>query len=364
MTDISKDISIEQLRDELKKADCEIVRLLNERAALSIKIGRIKDARGLAVYDAAQEAKIFEYLKEINGGNLPDEFLKVIFREIISASRALQKPVAVACLGPEASFCHLAAQSHFGKSTCLVPLSTVFNVFEAVEKENVQWGVVPVENSLEGSVNLTLDRLIATPLKICAEIYLKISHCLLSSEDRMDDITRVYSHPQALAQCQGWLRRHLSGSSLIDVESTAAAARIVQKEAGSAAVGSSLAATTYHLNILSEGIEDHPSNTTRFLVIGKGQSAPSGRDKMSILFGTPHNPGSLHHALKPFAERGINMMKIESYPVKERLWEYLFFVDFKGHLAEEKIRGCMEDLKEATTFLKILGSYPEGGAAL
>ena len=354
------EITIEHLRDELKKTDREIVKCLNERAALSIKIGEIKNERGLNVYDAAQEAKIFECLKEINGENLPDEFLKAIFREILSASRALQKPIAVACFGLEASFCHLAAQSHFGKSTHFVPLPTIFEVFEAVEKGNVQWGVVPVENSLEGSVNLTLDRLIATPLKICAEIYLKISHCLLSSGDQMDDITRVYSHPQALAQCQGWLRRHLPQIRLIEVESTAAAAKIVQQEAASAAIGSRLAATTYHLNILSEGIEDHSSNTTRFLVIGKGLSAPTGRDKMSILFGTPHNPGSLHHALKPFAERGINMMKIESYPVKERLWEYLFFVDFKGHREEDGTKGCMEDLKEATTFLKILGSYPEG----
>lgn len=353
------EMTLEHLRGELKKTDREIVRLLNERAALSIKVGKIKESRSLDVYDAAQEAKIYEYLKEINGKDLPQTFLKMIFGEIIAVSRALQKPVAVSCLGPEASFCHLAAQSHFGKSTSYVPETSVFSVFEAVERENVQWGVVPVENSLEGSVNLALDRLIVTPLKICAEIYLRISHCLLSSDDRMDDITLVYSHPQALAQCQGWLRRHLPGRRLIEVESTAAAAQTVQKERGSAAIGSRLAATTYHLNILSEGIEDHPSNTTRFLVMGKAHSGPTGRDKMSILFGTPHNPGALYHALKPFAERRINLMKIESYPVKERLWEYLFFVDFKGHEEEKDIKECMEDLREATTFLKILGSYPE-----
>jgi chorismate mutase/prephenate dehydratase len=351
------EMTLEHLRGELKKTDREIVRLLNERAALSIKVGRIKESRGLDVYDASQEAKIYEYLKEINGGDLPQTFLKIIFGEILSASRALQKTLAVACLGPEASFCHLAAQSHFGKSTRYVPEASIFSVFEAVERENVQRGVVPVENSLEGSVNLTLDRLIVTPLKICAEIYLRISHCLLSSDDRMDDVTRVYS----LAQCQGWLRRHLSGRRLIEVESTAAAAQMVQKEAGSAAIGSRLAATTYHLNILSEGIEDHSSNTTRFLVMGKAHSGPTGRDKMSILFGTPHTPGALYHALKPFAERQINLMKIESYPVKERLWEYLIFVDFKGHEEEKEIKGCMEDLRGATTFLKILGSYPEAG---
>ena len=356
--------SLEQLRDELRRTDCEIVKILNERAELSIEIGKIKEDNGIGVYDAAQEAKIFEHLREINDGPLKEEFLKAIFREIISASRALQKPVSVAYFGLEASFCHLAARSHFGESTLFASQATIFNVFDAVEKERVQWGVVPVENSLEGSVNLTLDRLIATPLKICAEIYLKISHCLLASSDRVDEIERVYSHPQALAQCQGWLRVHLPRCRLIEVESTAAAAQIVRKEGGSAAIGSRLAATTYDLQTLAEGIEDHPSNTTRFLVLGKSQSRTTGKDKTSILFGTPHTPGALYHALAPFVERQINLMKIESYPVKERLWEYLFFVDFRGHVDQAEIRGCMEDLKKVTTFLKLLGSFPESEVSM
>jgi chorismate mutase/prephenate dehydratase len=352
--------SLSQLRDELKRLDHKIVKFLNQRAALSIEVGKMKESRGLDVYDAAQEAKIIDYLCEINDGPLPEVFLKAIYREIISTSRTLQKPVSVACLGPEASFCHLAAQSHFGESTHLVPMASVFNVFETVEKQKIQWGVVPVENSLEGSVNLTLDRLILTSLQICAEIYLRISHCLLSSSDRMDNIKRVYSHPQALAQCQGWLRHYMPQSSLIEVESTAAAAKMVQKDSDHAAIGSCLAATTYNLNILAANIEDHPSNTTRFLVVGKGHGGMTGRDKTSILFGTPHHPGALYHALKPFAERKINLMKIESYPVKERLWEYLFFVDFSGHIGDEEIAECMEELKKETTSLKILGSYPRG----
>ena len=355
--------SLEQLRDELKKTDREIVRLLNERAEISVKIGRIKAERGLDVYDASQEAKIFEYLKDINGGVLPEKYLKTIFGEIISASRALQKPVTVTFLGPEATFSHLAAQSHFGASTSFIPQTTIFNVFDEVERGRVQWGVMPVENSLEGSINLTLDRLLSTLMKIRAEIFLKISHCLLSTSAQKDDITRVYSIPQVLAQCQGWLRANLPRCVLIETESTAAAARIVQKESNGAAIGSRLAATTYGLNILSEGIEDNPSNTTRFLVIGEGESTMTGRDKTSILFGTPHTPGALYHALEPFTRRQINLMKIESYPVKERLWEYLFFVDCAGHVKDEEIRSCMEDLKEKTTFLKILGSYPRGEEA-
>jgi len=355
--------SLVQLRDALKEKDHEIVRLLNERAEISVKIGKIKAERGLDVYDASQEAKIFEHLKDMNSGVLPEKYLKTIFREIISASRALQKPITVTFLGPEATFSHLAAQSHFGASTCFIPQTTIFNVFDEVERGRIQWGVVPVENSLEGSINLTLDRLLSTRMKIHAEIFLRISHCLLSNEKKMDNITKVYSIPQVLAQCQGWLRTNLPRCVLIETESTAAAARLVQKESNCAAIGSRLAATTYGLNMISEGIEDNPSNTTRFLVIGEGESTVTGRDKTSILFGTPHTPGALYHALEPFNQRQINLMKIESYPVKERLWEYLFFVDFAGHVKDEEIKRCMDDLKKKTTFLNILGSYPRGEEA-
>ena len=352
--------SLDCIRDELKKIDRDLVKLLNQRAEMSIQIGKIKEEQGLDIYDAAQEAKIFESLAKENGASLPEKYLRAIFAEIISSSRAMQKPLSVAFLGPEATFSHLAAQSYFGTSTNFVPQTTIYNVFDEVEKGKIPYGVVPVENSLEGSINLTLDRLISTSLSIRAEIFLRISHCLLSKKDRMDGIKRVHSIPQVLAQCQGWLRANLPQCALVETESTAAAARMVQKDPDGAAIGSRLASTTYGLNLLAEGIEDHTSNTTRFLVIGQGQGRPTGRDKMSILFGTPHNPGALYHALKPFAKRQINMMKIESYPVKERLWEYLFFVDFRGHIEEEETIGCMEDLKKATTFLKVLGSYPEG----
>jgi len=355
-----KEATLGNLRDELKKADREIIKFLHKRTKLSIEIGKIKDRLGMEVYDAAQEAKIFEHLAKVNGDTLPEKYMKAIFREIISASRAMQKPLTVAFLGPEATFSHLAAQSYFGTSTSFIPQTTIYNVFDEVEKGKIQCGVVPVENSLEGSINLTLDRLISTSLSIRAEIFLRISHCLLSKSRQMDKIKRVYSIPTVLAQCQGWLRTNLPHCVLVEAASTAAAARIVQNDSDSAAIGSRLAAVTYGLNMLSESIEDHTSNTTRFLVIGQGQNKTTGRDKMSILFGTPHHPGALYHALKPFAKRQINLMKIESYPVKERLWEYLFFVDFRGHMDEDETIGCINDLKKVTTFLKVLGSYPEG----
>jgi chorismate mutase/prephenate dehydratase len=351
---------LKNLRSELKKIDERVICLLNERAEISIEIGKIKNEHGLNIYDPAQEAMVYEYLERKNGGPLPAKALKAIFREIMSASRELQNNITVAYFGPEASFTHLAALSHFGTSTRFYPQANVFRVFDEVERGRVQWGVVPVENSLEGSVNLTLDRLILTPLKIRAEIFLKISHCLLSKGERLEAISKVYSHPQAFAQCQAWLRANLPHGSLIEMESTASAAQAVLGEKRSAAIASRLAASTYGLNILSEGIEDNPSNTTRFLVVGEGNTAITGKDKMSMLFATPHAPGALYRALAPFAQRNINLVKIESYPVKEKPWDYLFFVDVSGHQEESKIQECLKKLQQKTTFLKVLGSYPRG----
>lgn len=351
---------LEELRNEIKHADQELVRLLNRRAVIAKEIGRIKAELGREVYDPSQESKIYSRLAEMSQGELPLKALQAIYREIISASRVLQSPVTVAYFGLEASFTHLAAQSHFGSSSHYFPQASLARVFEEVEKEKVKWGVVPVENSLEGSVNLTLDRLITTPLHIRAEIFLRITHCLLTTHERLEDIREVSSHSQALAQCQGWLRAQLPRAALLEVESTTAAAQRVLKEKRGAAICSKAAAVLYGLNVLAEGIEDQSLNTTRFLVIGEGEGQPTGRDKTSLLFATPDTPGALHQALQSFADRGVNMMKIESHPVKERLWEYLFFVDVAGHVMDEEMKLCLEDLRRKTSFLKILGSYPRG----
>ena len=354
---------LESLRQSMKDKDSEIIRLLNERALISIKIGEAKGQEGIQVYDPAREAKVYKYLQELSSGPLPQDAVQAIFREIISASRDLQKPTTVAFLGPEASFSHLASRLHFGESSSFLPQSGIARVFDEVEKGSVDWGVVPVENSLEGSVNVTLDRLILTPLKIRAEIYLRISQSLISSAKSKKGIKNIYSHPQALAQCQSWLRTNLPNCTLGEMESTAAAVQIVRGKKTEAAIGSSLAAEFYGLNILAESIEDNPSNMTRFLVIGEGEGQSTGNDKTSLIFATPDSPGSLHRALSSFAGRRINLSKIESHPVKERLWEYLFFVDVIGHVNDKEIKRCLEELKEKTTYLKILGSYPkaEGG---
>lgn len=358
------DETLQGFREKIERTDREIVRLLNERAAVSIAIGKAKRAEGREVYDPSRESMVFRHLEALNDGILSEAALRGIFREILSASRFLQTPTTVAFLGPEASFSHQAALAHFGGGIAAIPTATIPEVFDEVERGKQRWGIVPVENSAEGSVKTTLDKLISTPLTIRAEVYLRVRHCLLAGGDDMDALRKVYSHPQALAQCQVWLRTHLPGVPLIEVESTAGAARRVREDKRGAAIASILAAEVYGLNILAEGIEDNPANTTRFLVIGpkpgKAGGGISGRDKTSILFGTPHVPGALQRALSPIAEAGLNLMRIESFPMRDRMWEYLFFADFAGHIEEEKTRKCLHELESQTAFLKILGSYPRG----
>jgi chorismate mutase/prephenate dehydratase len=355
---------LEDLRKNMKEKDRDIIRLLNERAQISVQIGKVKGEGGMDVYDPAQEARVHGYLRELNSGPLPREAVTSIFREVISASRSLQKPTTVAFFGAEASFTHLAARLHFGDSSHYFPQPRIDRVFDEVEKSSVDWGVVPVENSLEGSVNVTLDRLIATSLKIRAEIFLRISQCLISSAKSMKDIKKICSHPQPLAQCQVWLKTNLPNCILGEAESTTTAVQMVRGKKNEAAIGSSLAAQIYGLNTLAEGIEDNSSNMTRFLVIGRGESAATGNDKTSLIFATPHSPGSLHNALASFARRKINLAKIESHPVKDKLWEYSFFVDMIGHITDKQVKSCLEELKKKTTFLKILGSYPKSEGAL
>ncbi|MBA4396467.1 MAG: prephenate dehydratase [Syntrophus sp. (in: bacteria)] len=364
------DQSLDRLRAKVSAADRKIVKLLNARADLSRAIGRIKAEEGLEIYDPVQEAAVYDGLATANQGKLPEGALMAIYREILSASRALQSPVTAACLGPEASFSHLAARSHFGAGTAFLMQKTIYQVFDAVERGKAQWGVVPVENSLEGAVNLTLDRLIATPLRIRGEILLRIGYCLLSAGQDVARIRRVYSHPQALAQCQSWLRIHLPQAELIETQSTAAAAALMPGTPDGAAVGSRMAAEVYGLNVLEESIEDHASNTTRFLIMGTGTGRRTGADKTSLIFGTPDAPGALYRTLRPFAERGINLLKIASYPARDSgrglspSWEYLFFADVDGHEGDENISACLKDLEASTSFMKLLGAYPRGRAVL
>lgn len=355
-----KEKKLTELRKKLSSLDERIVSLLNERAKVAGQIGENKKKMGKEIYDPVQEAKVYERICAFNCGPLSNEALKEIYREIISAARALQSPITVSFLGPEASFSHLAALNHFGKSALYRPEGSIGDVFDAVEKEKTKWGVVPIENSIEGPVKPTLDHLITTPLSIRAEIFLRISHTLYSREGEVRKIKHIYSHPQALAQCQGWIKKNLPRAKLHEESSTSEAAVMAGKEKGAGAICTPLAAERNGLKKAAEGIEDHPMNTTRFLVMGYGSNAPSGRDKTSIIFGTPHVPGSLHRALTPFARMGINLTRIASYPIRERLWEYVFFVDFLGHEDEDPVRTCLSELKAIASFVKQLGSYPLG----
>ncbi len=355
---------LQQLRAGIEGMDREIVTLLEKRAAVSLEIGKAKKNTGVEVYDPFQEEIVYRNISEHSGGILPVNSLRSIFREIISSSRELQKPVVVAYLGPEASFSHQATLMHFGNGIDAVPKATIAAVFDAVERGENQWGIVPIENSAEGSVKATLDKLIATPLFIMAEVFLRIRQCLVSRQSEWSNIKRIYSHPQALAQCQEWLKKRMPGIPLVEVESTAEAARRLQEDMDGAAVASSIAGSRYGLGIVAEGIEDSPFNTTRFVVIGQkpGRQRKTAADpaKTSILFGTSHVPGALQRALAPFAEAQINLTRIESWPMRERLWEYLFFADFIGHVEEEKTQNCLGEVGRRAAFLKILGSYPRG----
>jgi len=353
--------SLEQLREDIRELDGDILRLLNERAARSVKIGQVKRSTGVDVYSPAQESRVFDFLSRHNTGPLNDAAVRDIFREIFSSSRALQGSLTVSYLGPEASFSHLAALAHFGHRVELVPAGTIDQVFENVERGNIALGIVPVENSTEGSVGHTLRKLITTSLDIRAEVFLRISQCLLSHCSRKEDIKRVYSHPQAFAQCRNWLRENLPRAEQVETTSTSEAGERAHRDSeGGAAVGSRLSAAIHDLSILAEDIEDNPANTTRFLVVGKGKGERTGRDKTSILFGTPHVPGALFQALEIFARERINLLRIESHPLRDRMWEYLFFADFAGHREDEQVRKCLQDMEGRTTFLKILGSYPQG----
>lgn len=354
--------TLEELRLQLEEKDRELVRLLNERASLAELIGRVKEALSRKPYDPAQEAKVLRRIQEINKGPLPDHALKDIFREILSSCRAIQGPTRVAFLGPEGSFSHQAAICRFGRSAEFFALPTIKEVFFVAEKGQAHWAVVPVENSAEGSIKATLDGLVSTPLKVCGEVILRINHCLLSRSSSLGDIKRIYSHPQGLAQCMQWLREHLPGRELIEVSSTSQGALRATEDPQGAAVGSELAAELYNLAVVAKGIQDTPTNSTRFLVLGQGEPGPTGRDKTSVLFATRHIPGALCRSLVPLAEEQVNLLRLESYPMRDRPWEYLFFADLEGHAWVDPLNRAMARMQQTVTFFRTLGSYPQGEA--
>ncbi len=349
-------MTIRSLRKRIDRIDSLLLRLISSRARRAREIGlRKKPSAG--VYDPAREEEILERIHALNPGPLPDASLAAIWREVVSACRRMEAPLRVSYLGPEATFAHAAALARFGSSVVCVPAESVAGVFREVEKGNADYGVVPIENSLEGAVTYTLDMLIDSELTICSEIFLPVSHGLLSNSP-LASIRTIYSHPQVFGQCRRFLRERFPRAALVPSASTAQAAQAAAREKGAAALASPLAASVYRLKLLEERIEDSSANITRFLVIGAVPPRPGPANRTSLVFALPHRAGSLHDALTPFKKRAINLTKIESRPSKKKAWEYVFFVDLEGHASERRVKEALEELAGNVLFLKVLGSYP------
>ena len=351
---------IEEARKEIDRLDDEILRLLNERSRHVITIGKAKrEANPHALlHTAGREACIVERLIRHNAGPFPNQAIRPVYREIMSASLSLEGVQTVAYLGPPATFTHLAALGKFGESAQYVPVSGIKEVFDEVERERAIYGVVPIENSTEGVVNYTLDMFIDSNLMIYGEVMQEISHHLMSNSERIEDVEKIYSHSHALAQCRNWLKSNVSAVPMVEVSSTSRAAERCREEPRAAAIASELAAHLYGLHVLKSRIEDNVNNFTRFLVLCKHGSEPTGKDKTSIMLSVKNKAGALYDLLRPFASNGINMTKIESRPSRRKAWEDIFFVDFEGHTHEDRTRRTIEELKSRCLFLKILGSYP------
>lgn len=355
------DKELKKLRTQIDDLDSKIQSLINERVRRVLEIAKIKRRLGEenSFYRPEREAEVLRKVMARNQGPLADEEIARLFREIMAACLALQAPLNIAFLGPEGTFTQAAALKHFGHSATTVPLGTIDEVFREVEAENADFGVVPVENSTEGVVSHTLDTFLNSSLKICGEVQFRIHHHLLGKGDRTTDARKVISHQQSLAQCREWLNANLPGVEIESVSSNAEAARRVANDPAAAAIAGDLAAEIYGLNILAKNIEDDPNNTTRFLVIGKLDTTPSGKDKTSLMVASKNRPGALFKLLQPFAKHGISMSHIESRPSRTGLWEYVFFIDIEGHVQDHDVGEAISALEEEAAFLKLLGSYPK-----
>ena len=351
--------NLQNLRMRIDRLDRALLRLLNERGGLVQSIGALKQKNGQPVFAPGREQDLLRRLKRENRGPLSGEAIDHVFREVVHACRNLQKKMTVAYFGPEASFTHAAALKSFGRSARYVPARTISEVFAEVDKSRADFGVVPIENSTGGGVYHTLDMFIESSLSICAELELPVHHYLLGRSTKgFDGIKTLYSHYQALAQCRDWVDSHLPQARVVESTSTAEAARQASRTARSAAIASRLAAEQYGLNVLASRIEDAAQNFTRFLVIGRAEPQPTGRDKTSIMFSIKDREGALFDTLLPFKKYKLNMTKIESRPTRQRAWEYIFFLDFLGHRLEPRVQKALRMLDHSCVFMKILGSYP------
>jgi len=355
-------VDLEAVRARIDATDEQIQRLIAERARLAQQVGISKAQSGRAVdyYRPEREAQVLRAARKRNQGPLADEEVLRLFREIMSACLAQQEPLKVAFLGPEGTFTQTALLTHFGHSVRALPLNSIDEVFHEVEAGSADFGVVPIENSTEGTVNHTLDRFLSSPLKICGEVELRIRQHLMGRMEALARVQRVCSHPQSLAQCRGWLAEHLPEVEQVDVASNAEGARRARDEAGTAAIAGDTAAEVYGLKILAAQIEDRADNTTRFLVLGRKLFAASGEDRTTLLVSVGHTdaPGALYRLLEPLARHKVSLTRIESRPSRRRKWDYVFFIDLEGHAEDPRVAKALAALKRRASLFRVLGSYP------
>jgi len=351
------------LRDQIDGLDRQIIELLNLRAKVVVEVGQVKRGAGSPIYVPDRERRVLEQLRGYNTGPLPHKCIEAIWRELMSGSFALERPLRIGYLGPPGSFSHQAARTKFGASVEYDNLAAIPMIFDAVARGDLDYGLVPIENSTEGSVAVTLDALGDSSVRICAEIQIAIHHNLLANCDP-PDIRKVYSHPQGLAQCRGWLSTQFPRVEQIAASSTSRAAELAAAEPGAAAVSSSLAAKLHNVHMQFENIEDNPNNTTRFLVLGKQTTAPTGDDKTAIMFTTEHKAGALTEVLNVFRDFGLNLTHIDKRPSQRVNWEYSFFVDLLAHRDEQNFQDAVEEAKQHCRELTILGSFPRAGEVI
>jgi len=350
--------NLKKTRQEIDEIDKKLLQLLNMRAEKVKKISDLKKEKKLPSFDPSRERKIVSKLIRKNTGPLKAEDIEAIMDFIFKIYRSMFRPIKVAYFGPEGTFTQQAALKQFGQKAEYIPCRTIDSVFREVEQGRAEYGVVPVENSIEGSVTHTLDMFIDSSLKITSEILLDVHHFLLSTEDSIKKIKKVFSHPQPISQCWNWLTVHLPDVEIVEAESTAGAVQMARGEKASAAIGSIMSASLYQMNVLAENIEDYTGNITRFLVIGNEFSGKTERDQTSIILSIKDRVGALQDILKHFTESKINLTRIESRPSKKKAWDYLFFLDFIGHRQDKKVKNVLAKLEKESVFLKVLGSYP------
>jgi len=363
--------NLQQIREKIDLLDQELQDKLNQRAQLAQQVAEVKlieaaEGEEVLFYRPEREAEVLRTVMDRNQGPLDAQEMARLFREIMSACLALEQPMKIAFLGPEGTFTQTASLKHFGHSVNTIPCSTIADVFRDVESDSCDYGVVPVENSTEGVITHTLDMLVDSPLKICGEVSLRIHHYLMSQEDKLQAITKVYSHQQSLAQCRSWLDQNLPNAERIAVNSNAEASRLASLEKGAGAIASDAVAAIYQLNLLANKIEDQADNTTRFIILGKqdveatGSSIDSStQNKTSLMLISANESGALFNLLKPLAENNLSMTRIESRPSKSGIWQYVFFIDVDGHISNPEVSKALEEIKNKASLMKVLGSYPK-----